>query len=174
MVVTLPPSLPKNEFCVRHWLLANYDNIILCFVAFITEMVNRCSLPAGVPRVRVHRRRSDAEELLVPRVHAIRPDHTQVQLVVLRGLQVVQEAVRQQHSHIEELSADEGVDVLLVVRGRAHRGRVGGRRDRGRIVVVHRGRRRRPPRRQRTRRHPSTVHRVQFPARQLTIVLRRG
>lgn len=85
--------------------------------------------------MRVHRRRADPKELPVPRVHAVRPDHTQVQLVVLRGLQVVQEAVRQQHTHIEELSADEGADVLLVVLGGHDGGRVRGRGHGGRLAA---------------------------------------
>lgn len=82
---------------------------------------------AGIPRVRVHGRGTDAKELPVPRVDSIWPDHTQVQLVVLRGLQVVQEAIRQQHPHLEELSADESAHVFLVVLGRAHGGRFRGR-----------------------------------------------
>lgn len=82
---------------------------------------------AGIPRVRVHRRGTDAKELFVPRVDPVWPDHTQVQLVVLRGLQVVQEAVRQQHPHLEELSADESAHVFLVLLGRTHGGRFRGR-----------------------------------------------
>lgn len=89
----------------------------------------------GVSRVRVHRWRSDAKELPVPWVDAVRPDHTQVQLVVLRWLQVVQEVVWQQHSHIEELSADEGTDVLLVVLGGTVHGRFCGRGHRSRVTT---------------------------------------
>lgn len=88
--------------------------------------------------MRVHRRRFDAKELLVSRVDAVRPDDTQVQLVVLRGLQVFRKVVRQQHSSIEELSADEGADVLLVVLGRALHRRLRGGRHRGRVARVRR------------------------------------
>lgn len=91
---------------------------------------------SGVPRVRVHGRRSDAKELPVPRVDAFRSDHTQVQLVVLRRLQVVQKVVRQQHSDIEELSADEGTDVLLIVLGRTIHGRFRGRGHGGRLTAT--------------------------------------
>lgn len=111
--------------------------------------------------MRVHRRRPDAEELLVPRVHAVRPDHTQVQLVVLRGLQVVQEAVRQQHSDIEELPADEGADVLLVVLGRHDDRRVRSRGHGGRLAT-------RPAAaavQVRCAVRPATVHRLLIPPR---------
>lgn len=89
--------------------------------------------------MRVHWRRSDAEKFPVPRVDPVRPDDIEMQLVVLRGLQIVQEAVRQQHTHNEELPADEGTYVFLVLLGRTHRERFccrgsGGRRLPGQVV----------------------------------------
>lgn len=65
--------------------------------------------------MRPNRRRADHEELPLSGVDPFRPDRPQVQLVVLRRLQELEEAVRLEHSDIEELPADEGAHVFLVV-----------------------------------------------------------
>lgn len=68
---------------------------------------------AGLPRLRSDRRRAGAEELPVSRKYHLRPKRAEVQLVVLRGLRHLQEAVRLQHSGVQELPADEGARLFL-------------------------------------------------------------
>lgn len=53
------------------------------------------NLISGLPRVRLDGRWSDHEVVPVSREHTLRPDHSQVQLVVLRGVQAQQRTVRQ-------------------------------------------------------------------------------
>lgn len=60
-------------------------------------------------------RRPDYEEFSLSGIDTLRSDHPKVQLVVLRGLQELEKTLRFEYTNIEELSADEGVDVLLVV-----------------------------------------------------------
>lgn len=67
----------------------------------------------GLSCLRTDGRRPDHEELSVSGIDVVRSDDPKVQLVVLRGLQSLEEPVRQQHTHQQKLSADEGVGVLL-------------------------------------------------------------
>jgi hypothetical protein len=68
---------------------------------------------AGVPRVRADGRRAGDEVVPVPRVDAVRPDHSQVQLVVLRRLPQHAPPLRHQHPRLQELPAHEGAYLLL-------------------------------------------------------------
>jgi hypothetical protein len=70
----------------------------------------------GLPCVRVDWRRSGPKEFPVSGKHYFRPKRAQVQLVVLRGLRLVQEVVRLQHPRLQELPAYESSHFSLLTK----------------------------------------------------------
>lgn len=83
-------------FCTRLWELFQIQNF----------------RSTGLPRVCFDWRRFDHEIFPLPRKHALRSDHLEVQLVVLHRLQEQQIALRLEFAGVEKLPADEVAGVL--------------------------------------------------------------
>lgn len=67
----------------------------------------------GVPCVCVDWRRTNNEVFPVPWKHSVRPNDSEVQLVVLHRLQEQSQLIRLQFASFKKLSTDEGTFVLL-------------------------------------------------------------